>query len=444
MALLRFLKSSSLLRYTLVHTSIMALLCILILALISKFSLGYYRQHQDLFVFKQTAKLQSVAEQEDHQAFLAALESMVLNNRNALVVLKSEEGYYGNLNYLPDSVPASPHVGSFTILDDSGLAEQRFQKVRGSRITTRWGEVLVAYNASDFNLFANRFQLALYTAMLLALLAGSFSGFLFAKRLLGRLGEINRISGEVKAGKLSARAPVSHRNDEFDELASCINDMLEQIENGMEAIASVTDNIAHDLRTPLSRLCIRLDDELALEPDNAEQLLMLRGELDTILRTFNAMLELSRLEHGRKPVSFITCNLRTLSADVVELAEPLAECKNQQIVLEPGGDFILQGNRELLFRALYNLVENAMKYSPEGEAIHIKVDSDSVKIIDQGPGIPEIEQEKVFRRLYRLDRSRKEKGFGLGLSLVKAVATLHGLNIELANNKGLCVSLLRK
>ncbi len=435
------LKSSSLLRYTLMHTAVMTLLCLLIIGIVSKYSIGYYRQHKDLFIFQTLATLKSFSETESRFEFIDNLKRIAGDNRNSLVVLKNRQGYFGNLNYLPASIPETPLIGDFLVWDDSAGVEERLQNVRGSRIATRWGDVLVGYNAPDFNLFASRFQLALYSSMLLALLAASLVSFLFARKLLNRLAHVNRITSEVRKGKLSARVPVGTKNDEFDELANSINSMLDQIESGMEGIASVTDNIAHDLRTPLSRLRIRMDGHIAKGSAGVEELLVLRGEVDRILTTFNAMLELSRLEQGARRVAFGPCNISGLCEEVIELAIPLAECNDQQLQLELKGTFILEGNRELLFRALYNLVENAIKYSPDGGTIQMVVYSNKVCIHDQGPGIPVDEQEKVFRRLYRLDRSRKEDGFGLGLSLVRAVAHMHGLTVTLENKDGFSVCL---
>ena len=421
----------------------MAVFCVLILWLVSQFTLGYVRQHQDLFVFEQLARFKNHADNMPRSDFIAELNRLIKKHGSALVVLKTKEGYYGNLNYLPDTVPASPDVGNFLILneDDSGFTESGLQQVRGSKISTRWGSILVAYNASDFYLFSSLIQWALYAAMLLALIAGSLTGFLFTRRLLRRINQINIITAEVKDGSLDARVPVSKSQDEFDELACRINAMLDQLKNGMEAIASVTDNIAHDLRTPLSRLRIRIEDQLSKGTDSEEQLLLLRSELDTILSTFNAMLELSRLEQGSHNLTMSPCNLAELCADAVELAEPLAEWKHQTLTVETGNSFTLEGNRELLFRMIYNLIENSIKYSPENSAIGLHVDQDRLTIHDQGPGIPEEEQKNVFRRLYRLDQSRKEAGFGLGLSLVRVVANLHSLTISLENHGGLCVTI---
>ncbi|WP_252180352.1 ATP-binding protein [Endozoicomonas sp. 4G] len=430
------LRASSLLRYTLLHTAIVLLLCGSALWLVKVYSLGFYQQRQDQFVLEQLNSLASLARSSSESEFVSAVRQLAEENRQVLVVFKSSNGYLGNLNYLPETVPLSPAMGSFWILGDSVLGDSRFQKVRGSRINSRWGPLVLAYNSSDFNLFVSRFTLALYTAMVVVLLVGLVTGFLFSRKVLARLRGINRVTAKVGEGQLAARAPVSHRGDEFDELSGHINHMLEQIEDSVEAIASVTSSIAHDLRTPLSRLRIKLDGYLQKGSAGVEDILEAQAELDTVLHTFNAMLELTKLEYGQGNLEFARCDLADIASKVVELAEPLAEVGEQSLMLEVQQALVVQGNHQLLFRILFNLVENAIKYSPEGSEINIRIDQDSVSVIDQGTGIPESEQEKVFQRLYRLDQSRTTPGHGLGLSLVKVVADRHNARISFENGEG--------
>ena len=424
--LLRIIQSSSLLRYTLLHTAIVVALCGTLLWGVQNLSLGSYEQQQHRFIQEQLHALSTVADSNSETNFIEAVEALAEKNRQALVVLSTDSGYFGNLNYLPDSVPLSPATGKFWILGDSVLGKDRLQEVQGSRKKTRWGTLLVAYNSSDFNFFEIRFSRIIYLAMFLALAIGLASGFLFSRKVLSRLNQINRITAQVGEGKLKARVPVTGKGDEFDTLSVKINDMLASIENSVEATASVTNSIAHDLRTPLSRLRIRLDEHLRKGQANSEELLVVQSELDTVLHTFTAMLELNKLEHGQRQITFTYCHLEAICHGVLELAEPLAENRGQRLRLDIQSSLTVEGNKELLFRSLFNLVENAVKYAPADSEVVIRVKDNAVAIIDQGKGIPEAEQEKVFRRLYRLDQSRTTPGHGLGLSLVQAVANLHG------------------
>ena len=419
------------------------MLCVLVLWLVSYFSLGYSQQRQDAFIRGQLSMLEHLAEIVDQKSFLKEIDLLARDSGQALVVLKSADSYFGNLNYLPDSVPDMPDIGSFIIFGNSVLGTDRLQKVRGSLIDTRWGRLLVAYNASDFNVFAARFRVAVYGAILLALVAGLLTGVLFSRKALARLNEINRMTRQVKSGDLSARVALSPRNDEFDEVADHINGMVSRIEDSVGALRSVTDSIAHDLRTPLSRLKISLDQWWLEDARDMEQFNRLQNELDIILHTFNSMLELTRLEQGQGDLIFEICNLSEICRDVIELAEPFAEIREQLLLLEVGADILITGNRQLLFRAIYNLVENAIKYAPEKSPVNVVAAQRRVSVVDTGEGIPESEQEKVFRRLYRLDQSRSTAGYGLGLSLVKAVADIHTADItfELQENAGFTVHL---
>ncbi len=436
-------KASLLWRFTLIHTSIVVMLCALTLWLVSYFSLGYSQQRQNTFVLGQLSTLKQHAVTADRKSFLKEIDWLARDSSQVLVVLKSADKYFGNLNYLPDRVPQMPEIGSFMIFGNSALGNGRLQKVRGSQIDTRWGKVLVAYNSSDFNVFAARFKLAVYGAIFLALIAGLVTGTLFSRKVLGRLNEINKMTRQVKSGDLSARVAVSSRNDEFDELADHINGMLSRIEDSVGALRTVTDSIAHDLRTPLSRLKIGLDQWSLNDAKDMDRFSKLQSELDTILHTFNSMLELTRLEQGQNDILFETCSLTDICRDVIELAEPLAEDREQMLTLDTGGDTVINGNRQLLFRAVFNLVENAIKYAPEKSPVKVAVAQGQVLVIDTGKGIPEHEQEKVFRRLYRLDQSRSTAGYGLGLSLVKAVAELHAATItfEVQENTGFIARL---
>ena len=426
-------RASSLWRFTLLHTAIVVALCALVLWAVSHFSLGYYQQRQDFFVYEQLMALQAISASTTEDEFLAAVEQLAHGRRQALVVLKTPDGYFGNLNYLPEEVPLAPDMGDFLIFGDIGLGDSRLQYVRGSQASTPHGQLLVGYNSSDFYLFAGRFRLAIYMAIGLALVVGLLSGLLFARKILGRLNAINRITRNVAGGELSARVTLSGRGDEFDELSDHINGMLNRIEDSVEAMRTVTDGIAHDLRTPLSRMKIRLDQCVATGEPDLYQLQLLQDELDRVLHTFNAMLELTRLENHQGEIVFEPCDMGSLCEEVVELAEPLAESEGRSLVLECDSEAWVKGNKQLLFRAIFNLVENAIKYSPVGSQVRLVVEQGEIRVIDQGEGIPESEQEKVFRRLYRLDSSRTTKGYGLGLTLVKAVADLHSMEVSFSN-----------
>jgi signal transduction histidine kinase len=236
---------------------------------------------------------------------------------------------------------------------------------------------------------------------------------------------------------------VSSQQDEFDMLALQFNRVLDTLEQNLLAVRGVTDNIAHDLRTPLSHLRIGIE-QLSQKPieELADARAELLEELDDCLATFDAMLSLTRIEEGQQSLDVQPISLADICQDLFEMAEVLAEAKEQQFTLDLQQNATIQGDKYLLFQALFNLVDNAIKYSPEGAAIHISQQGKCIQIADNGPGIADEDKDRVFERLVRLDPSRHYKGTGLGLSMVKAILSRHQASIELSDNHpGLLVKI---
>jgi signal transduction histidine kinase len=274
-------------------------------------------------------------------------------------------------------------------------------------------------------------------------------GVLISGRWLRRVETISRASREIMAGNLMRRIPIRGTDDEFDHLASSLNAMLARLEASVEAIRQVSTDIAHDLRTPLMRLRQRLDlaarkatsaGELRAAVDRSI------AEVDAVLETFGALLRIAQIEGGTPRARFALVDLTELLQSVAELYQPSAEERRQTLMTDVAPELGCEGDRELLAQMLANLIENAVRHAPEGTAIEIAAkagcDGIDIRVADNGPGIPASEYEKVFRRFYRLEASRTTPGNGLGLSLVRAVAGLHGIAVELADNSpGLCVRL---
>ncbi len=261
---------------------------------------------------------------------------------------------------------------------------------------------------------------------------------LMAGSVAGRLEQINRISQDIRHGDLSRRMP-QRGNDEFDRLAGNLNDMLDQIQALMEGVRTVSDAIAHDLRTPLTRLRGRLErlrDTEATELGASIDLSI--EEADRLLGTFNALLRIAQIEAGSRRADFQTVDLETLVNDVVDLYEPLAAERNQELTLELE-PLKTRGDRDLLFQAMSNVIDNAVKYAPEGAPIVVELrdspEGPTLVVADSGPGVPAEERQRVFERFYRLEAHRSSPGNGLGLSLVAAVAKLHQTNLTLEDNE---------
>lgn len=268
---------------------------------------------------------------------------------------------------------------------------------------------------------------------------------MLSRSTMRRLEAINETSRRIMGGDLARRIPTRSTDDDFDQLADNLNGMLDTIEQLMEDVRRVTDNVAHDLRTPLSRLRNRLEE---LKNDAGADKSIVEAALadaDGLLATFNALLRIASIESGRRRSAFETISLDDVIRDVTELYEPLAEEKEQHLELKVCGKVSVRGDRDLLFQAFANLLDNAIKYTPPGGDIRVLLEEGEsgprLRIVDSGPGIPMKSREQVFKRFFRLEESRHTPGNGLGLSLVEAVARLHKANIELNGEPGLDVSL---
>lgn len=291
--------------------------------------------------------------------------------------------------------------------------------------------------------------IALVWAGILTVGLGLTGGYFISRNMLRRLDGINRASRDIMEGDFSRRVPISRSGDELDELATSLNRMLDQIERLMISMRDVANNIAHDLRTPLNRLRSRLELALLQPPDAneyAESLESALKDADALITTFNALLLIAETESGAVRENMETVDLITVARDAVELYDPVAETHSMRLAVtaEPGA--FVRGNKSLIAQALANLIDNAIKYSPDGGAIQVRVRPGAagaeLSVADSGPGIPEEDRERVLQRFVRLDSSRNAPGTGLGLSLVAAVARMHNATLELGDAKpGLRITL---
>ena len=273
-------------------------------------------------------------------------------------------------------------------------------------------------------------------------LAGLTWWFL-ARRVLKRIDQVSTASRRIVGGDLSGRLPVSGSGDEFDRLAVGLNQMLAKIGELMKGLKEVSDDIAHDLKTPLTRLRNRLEAALA-DPDDAEghrrALEAAIEDSDGLIRTFDALLMIARVEAGSSVAAAAPVDLTTIAREVGELWEPVAEDDGVALAVEVAGPVIVSGVRELLAQALSNLVDNALKYGrAEGRAATVTIRVETVgdravlSVADNGPGVPQADRARVLDRFTRLEASRSAPGSGLGLALVAAIARHHGGEIELAD-----------
>jgi signal transduction histidine kinase len=285
----------------------------------------------------------------------------------------------------------------------------------------------------------------LVATVLLALAMGVTLGC----AILRRVDRISSTAGDIMAGNLSQRIRIIDSDAEFKALAERPNAMLDRVQQLISGFRDVTDNVAHDLRSPLSRLRNRLEVTLLekrSEFEYRQAISQTIQDAEGLLSTFNAILGIAQLEAGSPRTHWGPVDLNGLASDLVELYEPSAQKLGQRLTLATGEAVEIMGSRDLLAQAIGNLLDNAIKYTPEGGTIDLQVrpsgDAVEVFVADSGPGIPESKRVHVLGRFVRMESSRHTPGNGLGLSLVRAVAELHGADLVLGDNRpGLIIAL---
>ena len=308
----------------------------------------------------------------------------------------------------------------------------------------------MARDVSYENYLKERFFNTIISTSLLILLLGLLGGYVLSRNFLNRISAINKTSLEIMDGDLSMRLPTFSNNDELNQLSLNLNSMLDRLNKLMKGMKDVSDNIAHDLRTPLNKIRTNLEVTLMSNPDSdsyRETLKEVINDVDGVINTFNSLLAISRVDSGSVSLEKEKINVKNLIEDIVDLWEPLAEERGIVLKNECETNIYLNGNKNLLSQAISNLIDNAIKYGSDKNIINVgsshNKDSVILWVSDRGPGILEKDKEKVLNRFTRLDSSRNTLGTGLGLSLVSSMIKFHKGSIELldAKPKGLIVKL---
>jgi len=348
----------------------------------------------------------------------------------------------GNLESLPGGLtPDVPANAVVVRIDNRG---RETEKVRLATERLPDGEILaIGRNIEEVAGIAKIVRRALTLALLPAFGLAVVIGLVLSLRARRRVTEVNRRIQRIVTGDLRERLPIRNSNDPFDQLAVSVNRMLGEIEALIQQIAGIGNDIAHDLRTPLTRVRVRLErgraraetlDELRAVVDHS-----LSG-LDQSLAIITALLRIAEIEHSRRLEGFSQVQLAPLLREVGDLYEPIAEDKRVTLQVEVADEATVHGDRDLLFEAVANLVDNAVKFTPEGGRVTLALqhrDGESViQVKDTGPGISEAERDAVLRRFYRSDKSRNTEGLGLGLSLVAAIVKLHGFRFTIGAGPG--------
>ncbi|MGV3650798.1 MAG: sensor histidine kinase, partial [Devosia sp.] len=425
-------------RLTAMFVLIFVVFAILLLGLITYQSSIQIQRQQANDLDREIAALQRVERDQGFRGLLFAIQRMASQPGPGIYYVGDDAGrlLIGNVTDLPIDILQTP--GTYTFDYDRpavGTDEQGEPvDVAGTAVvrSVRLGSGLVLVVGRDVverrGFTAIIFQSFLF-GVLGILVFSIIAGVVTALRVLKRIDAINSTSTKIMSGNLSERVPITRRNDEFDGLATSLNAMLDRIEQLMQGLKEVTDNVAHDLKTPLNRL--RNQAEAALRegsgPEIQRQALeAIITESDRLIRTFNALLMIARAEAGTPSGAFGDVDLSAVVSDVAELYGPVAEEQGAELILESSDAIRLRGNRELLGQALANLIENALKYGRPADDIagrivlRLRRDGGSafIEVADNGPGIPEGDRERVLERFVRLEKARPEPGSGLGLSLV--------------------------
>jgi signal transduction histidine kinase len=354
----------------------------------------------------------------------------------------------GNLEALPPELePNGVPRGAAVVRIDNRSREEQFVRVMARRLPD--GDVLVVgRNIDELGELRTTIERALALGVVPALCLAVLAGAILSDRARRRIDRVGGAVQRIMAGDLQERLPTRGIDDPFDKLASIVNRMLDRIESLLHEIAGTGDDIAHDLRTPLTRVRASLERGR----DNAATLGELQavvdraiGGLDQTLTIITALLRIAEIEQGRRFAGFGEVDLAGIVREVGELYEPIAEDKQLELRIEAAAGPPICGDRDLLFEAIANLVDNAVKFTPEGGRVLLAVTAGAggsvVRICDTGPGIADGERQAVVKRFYRSDKSRRTPGTGLGLSLVAAIAKLHGFRLSIGGGPGCVVEL---
>jgi signal transduction histidine kinase len=343
----------------------------------------------------------------------------------------------GNIETVPEDLDDEGvvHTIRANLVDPKRNTPTRARGV--TRLLPDGNRLVVAKESATIDGVGAIIRRGLLWGLSLTLIPGVLGGILIARGPARRIRAIQRAMEPIRDGDLSVRLPVTRGGDEVDLLASTVNTTLGEIERLLGEVKGVTDNIAHDLRTPLTRMrtrLYRLQQQFDGKPEG-DQLDACVAEIDTVLSRFRALLRVSELEDRQRSACFETLDLGDVLRNVHEFYAPLAEDRGQLFELEVGRLPPLRGDPQLMFEAFANLVGNAIKFTPDGGAVRLVASTDPagdarIDIADTGPGIPPNEREAVFRRFYRSDDTRTKPGCGLGLAIVSAIVRLHGFSLS--------------
>ena len=434
-------------RLTLMFLAVFLLAAAALLFYIYAVTAGEVTRRADREVSAEMRSLETVYNQGGINALNQELIERTADGRPFLYLLTDKNGVRTT-----GSIAASPFAAGETGFRQFRVAETDpngavvRQPARGEQVTLPTGErLIVGADIGQAEFFVVKIVRALQGAGALMVLLGLGGGLLVSRNVSRAMAGLNAVVVAVRGGDLHARARVRGARDEFDELAEGLNDMLDRLERSMAGLRHAGDAIAHDLRSPLTRLRTRLEvallDVEAGKGDPKAALAQALEDAEGVLRTFSAVLSIARLQAAGPAPDAATFDPAEVAAGVAELYEPVCEEKGLEFRAEVTPQLLARGNREFVAQAVANLLDNAVKYTPAGGAVALRVRRRSsgeieFSVTDTGPGVPESERPRIVQRFVRLENSRNLPGAGLGLSLVAAVAESHRGRLEIDEGPG--------
>ncbi|HSY45658.1 MAG TPA: ATP-binding protein [Steroidobacteraceae bacterium] len=369
----------------------------------------------------------------------ARVAMQIAGERTLLLTDSAYRPLAGNLAAWPQGLPDTP--GAHAVMVDD-LAGQHTHTLLVRRALPGGYHLLVGRDLSLFLPLERRFAWGLTAAVTFLFVVGVAGAILMRRELLVRVEGIRQTVAAIMQGDLRHRLPTRKSGDELDTLSQTLNGMLDHIEHLIAGISNVSNSIAHDLRTPLAELRSRLEELILTRPPSAETFVEIEAavaDVDRVMRIFTALLRLAEIDSGARRSGFVRVDAAAVAAEVVEFYEPAAEQKGVVFSFQTSGEAAVAGDPVLLAQAVSNLIDNSLKSVSERGAISVRVGaradgSVEIAVSDDGPGIPDADKPKAAERFFRGDASRGTPGVGLGLSIVDAVAKLHGGVLHLLDN----------
>lgn len=445
-------------RIALVYVGVFTLSVILLFAFIFTFARNYTENQVSESIKMQYSYLLNAYRDNGSTGVEQRIKQLIAEDDEAkeiyLLVNKDFEKISGNLNKWPVNANVYGKFnknGEWVTFHIESLRNQP-QTIEVQALViplSKWRYLLVGLTTQELKRIEQIIVQTFFASLVISLLMAFAGALVMTRSVMRRINVINRSANTIMHGNLSTRIPYTIGGDEFDDLSANLNHMLDKIENLLQSISLFANNIAHDLRSPLNRIISRLDAGLRrIEPQNPARDLLERNiyDMQGLVATFNSILKISELEASTELQQFLDVNIGEALASLAEFYEPMASEKNIRLTTQLEDNLIVKGEPNLLTQAFANLLDNAVKFTPEGGTIRIEAKRYGrfveASIADSGVGIPEMYYEKVFEKFFRLEESRHTRGNGLGLSLVSAIARIHKAEIILSDNApGLKVTL---